>query len=93
MVGVTKGEFRSWQCEFFERPKAPLGWTALILDVCEETTIVNKLRNSFTVSYCVTISRIINKPNNNQYAINTNQLETGPKTGRAQYLQQVAELY
>jgi len=35
------------------------------------------------MSYCVTVSRIINIPRNNQYAINTNKLETGPKTGRA----------
>ena len=68
---VTKGEFQSWQCEFFERTKAPLGWTALIVDVCEETTIGNTLSNSFNMSYCVTISRIINIPRNqpicNQY--------------------------
>ena len=38
-TNVTKGEFQSWQCEFFEPIKAPLGWTALIIDVCEETTI------------------------------------------------------
>ena len=43
---VTRGEFRSWQCEFFEQTKAPLRWTALILDVCEETTIGTTLRNS-----------------------------------------------
>jgi len=81
MHPVTKGEFQSWQCEFFEQTEAPLGLTALILDVCEETTIGNTLSNSFNMSYCVTVSRII--PRNNQYAINTNKLETGPKTGRA----------
>ena len=63
--GVTRGWFRSWQCEFFERTKAPLGWTALILDVCEETTIGTGLRNSFNMSYGITNSRNINKPNNN----------------------------
>ena len=88
---VTRGWFRSWQCKFFERTKAPLGWTALILDVSEETTIGTNLRNSFNMSYGVTISRNINIPRNNQYAINTNKLQTGPKTGRAQYLQQVAK--
>jgi len=62
---VTRVRFRSWQCEFFERPKAPLGWTALILDMCEKTTIETNLRNSFNTSYGVTNSRNINKPNNN----------------------------
>jgi len=73
-VGVTRGWFQSWQCEFFERTKAPLGWTALFLDVSEETTIGTSLRNSFNMSYCVTISRNINIPRNNQYAFNTNKL-------------------
>jgi len=58
-VPVTRVRFRSWQCEFFERTKAPLGWTALILDVCEETTIGTGLRNSFNMSYGVTICRNI----------------------------------
>ena len=71
---VTRVRFRSWQCEFFERTKAFLGWTALILDVCEETIIGTGLRNSFNMSYGVTKSRNINKPNNNQYAVNTNKL-------------------
>jgi len=62
---VTRVWFRSWQCEFFERTKAPLGWTALIVDVCEETTIETTLSNSFNTSYGVTNSRNINKPNNN----------------------------
>ena len=64
-ISVTRVRFRSWQCEFFERTKAPLGWTALILDVCKETTIETNLRNSFNTSYGVTNSRNINKPNNN----------------------------
>jgi len=51
------GEFQSWQCEFFKRTKAPLGWTALILDVSEETTIGTNLRNSFNISYCLTIKQ------------------------------------
>ena len=47
---VTKVRCRSWQCEFFERTKAPLCWTAQILGVCEETTIGTTLRNSFIMS-------------------------------------------
>ena len=60
-----EGEFQSWQCEFFEQRKAPLGWTAVILVVCEETTIGTKLGNSFNMSYCVTVSTIINMQGNN----------------------------
>ena len=40
-------------------PKAPLVWTALILDVCEETTIETNQRNSFNTSYGVKIAEIL----------------------------------
>jgi len=57
---VTKGEFQSWQCEFFKPRKASLDWTALILSVCEEKTIRKTRSNSFIMSYCAPANRIIN---------------------------------
>jgi len=57
---VTKGEFQSWQCEFFKPRKASLDWTALIIDVCEEKTIGGRQSNSFIMSYWATTNNIIN---------------------------------
>ena len=87
-----EGEIQSWQCEFFKPRKASLDWTALILDVCEETTIGDIQSNSFIMSYCATTNKIINIQGKQLTpTINTNKLETGPKQIARVIYRQVAK--